>query len=449
MADFPFKINCEDGKYTSVLLSPYQNTGYFGTSHGCVEIWDLDKRVKLTEVRYLLLNNFNEPIPVNEPVVNLAAPQDFNFVYAFMGIAAYCIDTTLRQIVQQIPVSEKVVFGSVSPERGEIGVLAETGYLSRWSPKFVERTGSLEFNKLIPKAFLTHDNDESRVILVLPEGKVLLTNLEGERYTEEFEIEDGPQYVVPNRYDRNAFSQVYIESDGSISMFEPKHIIDSVKETVYRHGILEASEYLRKKIDLLEKKGVERKYIPDVRFERKSHDRYNAEVDSIGKELHHPTNESDDSKTLDYALDTYSTGDYTTKSEAQVVIKRMSDRYGIEPKYVQIAWKSRPDPTKLVSLSRHLQEMSQRREEQLRYISYIYYPILLFTLIIGLSTLNPTLATFVLLILVVITMLLIFYSNTINHNPHFVWIREYKALRMITLILPFGFILNIALSSQI
>jgi len=148
-------------------------------------------------------------------------------------------------------------------------------------------------------------------------------------------------------------------------------------------------------------------------------------------------------------LDTYSKGDYPTKSEAQVIIKRLTDRYGIEPRYVQLAWKTHPEPTKLVSLSRHLQEMSKSWEERLRNISYIYYPIILFTLFFGLSTLNPTIVTFILLLLVVITMLLIFYSNTINHNPHFLWIREYKALRVITLILPFGFILNIALSSQI
>ena len=178
---------------------------YLGTSQGCVEIWDLGSMEKKAEVRYLIFNEFNEQVPIQEPVVNLAAPTSFDFVYAFMGVAAYCIDTNLRTIIQQIPIAEKVLWGAVSPEKGEIGVLTVSGYLSRWSPKFFERTGSIEFNQELEKAYVLHDFDESRIIIALGTGKVIVGNLEGERYTIELDIPVSDQFLNSSGYDKNRF----------------------------------------------------------------------------------------------------------------------------------------------------------------------------------------------------------------------------------------------------
>ena len=147
------------------------------TVFSCVEIWDLRAREKKGEMRYLLINEFGEAIPVDDPVVSIAANSDFSLAYAFMGQAAYCIDTEKKMIVQQIPISETCVSGCVNEETGTVGVITEPGYLSLWSPKFYERIGSHEFLKFnTESAYLTYENQNNRLILVLPDDELILLN---------------------------------------------------------------------------------------------------------------------------------------------------------------------------------------------------------------------------------------------------------------------------------
>ncbi|MHA2028855.1 MAG: hypothetical protein ACW99A_19250 [Candidatus Kariarchaeaceae archaeon] len=426
-------ICLDESFFTCVLLQPEGNTAYLGTSHGCVEIWDLELMVKTTEVRYLVFNEFNEQIPVEEPVVNLAAPANFEFVYAFMGVAAYCIDTELRTIIQQIPIAEKVVWGAVSPERGEIGVLTVSGYLSRWSPKFFERTGSIEFDVKVEEGYVLHDFDESRIIMALGEGKVVIGNLEGERYTIELDIPVANEFINSSNYDKNPFYTVKIV-EGCVFVTPNSENVESDIHSIMSEGRVNSEYQLRKIIEMKENEDIERNYISDLRLSRESKDRYSAELESLGQDIHHEATISDDSKTLHYALQEYQNEDYDIKSKALSVINKMSDRHRITHRSVQFSWLMNHEATSIIDNARSYDKMTKLKQVRIQNTIALSLSISIILLFFA-SSFQITVSILIILFSVgVFQAGIIVYIRYINSDPELPWIKEYKALRVLNII---------------
>ncbi len=423
----------KEGYFTSVLLQPDGHIAYFGTSNGCVEIWDLETMEKKTELRYLIFNEFNEQIPIEEPVVNLAAPASFDYVYAFMGVAAYCIDAKLRTIIQQIPIAEPVIWGAVSSENGEIGVLTNLGYLSRWSPKFFERTASIEFNVEIDEGYLLHDFDEARIIIILGDDKVIVGNLEGERYTIEFNIPETNVFLKSSSIDKNPFYRVEIEAGCIVIQTNDMEISDS-KYSFLENGRLNSEYYLRNLIKQMESEGGEKQYISDQRLARESKDRYNAELESLGEDSHHTPTTKDDSKTLHYALLEYSNEDYDTKSKALTVISKISERYDITSRSIQFAWMKNHEDLSIIDYATEYDRLTEERQEKLQLEIFVSLLISLILLFIAASFVITTEILTILVSISVFQFLLVTHIRLINRWPTLPWINEFRALRFLNIL---------------
>ncbi|MHA2502650.1 MAG: hypothetical protein ACXAE3_07265, partial [Candidatus Kariarchaeaceae archaeon] len=196
-------IESDDAEYVCLLIHPSKPLIFVGTSTGAVEVWDIQNKEKKAELRYLIVNRFGEQLPVEDPVVSLSASSSFQYVYAFMGNHAYCIDTELLVIIEKVPISEEVISGNIGPSSGEIGVVTRQGYISRWAAQFVVRIGHIILPYNLQRAYLIHDWREERVIIVLEDGKLIVANLEGEPYTVTLSFPESSILVSGIVYDRN------------------------------------------------------------------------------------------------------------------------------------------------------------------------------------------------------------------------------------------------------
>ncbi|MCH8908050.1 MAG: hypothetical protein IH840_13260 [Candidatus Heimdallarchaeota archaeon] len=432
MVKFPFELHSDYGLFTCVLLEPAGNTAYVGKSDGTVEIWNIAEQEKVTEVRYLTLNNFNEMIPIEDPVVNLAAPADFSYVYAFMGIAAYCIDTHLKQIVQQIPISEPIVCGAISPIKGEVSVLANTGYLSRWSPKFIERTGSIEFDKEFEYAYVCHHSDESKIILINPNGTVLLTNLTGERYTVSIDIPEAAELLESSWFDKNDKYQIYLDKAENIIVIDREDadvkLLDGYN--ILNHGKNASDAYLRQKVDEYDFTEQDKNYILDQRLSRHSKDRYSAEIDAINKPDIYQSTVSEDSKTLTFALEEFhQTDSMDRKSLSLSLIEKMADKHNVPPKYIDFAFRQRHLATDLLDRAKQYEIMwitRKNRMTQLRYLSLFFALIML---LLSIEVQFEGLAVFVFFVPVVVQMTLLVFWGKLNREPRFEDLNEFVGFK--------------------
>jgi len=376
-------LNPDDYNYTTVLLHPGKSLLFVGTDHGLVEVWDLSTYSKRAELRYLILNEFGEKIPIKDRVVILAAPATFDYVYAFMGTAAYCIDVNLLTIVEKIPISEEVISGNISQVRGEISVITTTGYLSRWSPKFVERLNSLYFTFQPRYGHLLHDWDESRVILICPDGKLLLANLEGEQYTVELTYDKSSDLLDGIWFDRNQNYQAVITSSGSINIYDSKSFVPEIDDShLLRFGKIQAEDAIRKFVANSDTGEESRNYIVDFRLERQSRDRYVAEVEQLDdEESHYSGTIEENSKTIHYAMEDMKTENLDQKTTAYKVIEKLAKKHDVDPRFLFFARKLNVKSTQLIQIARYYEFESYRRQRRIYQLLIISVLFMLFNLI--------------------------------------------------------------------
>ncbi len=425
-----YLLKLESGKYCSLLLNPRKNIAYLGTTTGCVEVWDLDSQEKVVELRYLVIDEFGEQVPIEDPVVNLSTPNEFDVVYAFMGQAAYCIDVELNVIIHQIPISERVVWGSVSPILGQVAILSESGYLSRWSPKFIERIGSIEFPFKISNCYITHDFDESRIIMVLDQQFIILTNLEGERYTIELEYQPAQELIGSAWFDTNADHRIFINDLGEVVVESTKSNLSILDpQSILISGILESERNIRTAISKMDTSESKRTYIQDQRLDRQSRDRYTAEVESLGKEVHFEGNQADDAKSLDFAFKEYNSENIQSQSEAMSVIYSICNRHNIKMKFALFAWKL-GGISQLIDNARYYELEAYKRRKLIKNTTIISI-ILAFVMLISAQTIIFSGLVIILFALIVIveSVVLIYWKN-INRDPTIPNIETYRAVRL-------------------
>jgi hypothetical protein len=429
-----------------VLLEPGGTKAYLGTSKGCVEVWDLSIREKLVELRYLIFDEFGEKVPVEEPVVNLSAPDDFDVVYAFMGQAAYCIDVELNIIHHQIPITETVVWGSVSPILGQVAILSVSGYLSRWSPRFIERIGSIEFTFEIEKGYITHDFDESRIILVLDGEFILLTNLEGERYTVELSYPPAQKLLEAAKFDKNEHYQVSINLQGAADV-SLADIDSEYSSTILSKGLFHAAQDLRQAIANMKTDENERTYIQDQRLDRQSKDRYLAEVETLGKHFHQESSITNDSKTLDFAIRESHSEDVQSQSQALSVIDKISRRHGINTNYAIYAWKS-DGAFQLIENARFYEFEAVKRKDNIQRIMGISLLLSLILLLSSYMLEFQGLSRVFFLALLILQSIILLYWKGINKHPIIPYIEEFRAVRLANWGVIIGSIVLFAMNSM-
>lgn len=436
MFSYPVEIevNKEDEYYTSVLLQKKGNLGFFGTNKGTVEIWDIEKIKKLAEMRYLEINKFGESIPVEDPVIELDTTNDFELVYSFMGNYAYVFDVRLRTIIEQIPISNKIISGSVGKLTGKIAAIAENGYLSIWSPKFNFRIDSHELNLNIKNAYLVYDFDENRIFLIGENDKITIINFDEKPWYANIEVEGISNILNINKYDENENYQVYIDETGKILISNDRRLLNpNFTIEIFIGGKFSTENMIRDVIDEIEIDESQKQLILDSRLSRKSKDRYNAEVDILSShhERYDEINEEDDSKTLNYALQDYSGKNIETRSIANEIINKISKRHEINPDFIKYAWIFNKDnPEGLISEARFYEIESDKRNSTIRkcYSLAIFISLVLLLLSIFSPILLPIIIIFVILFL--FQFVLFWYWSSINSNPILIYVEEYRGLEL-------------------
>lgn len=439
---FPFVIEPPvDETYTTIHFHPDKNQVFIGTSRGCIEMWDIDKQEKVCELRYLIIDDYGDQIPVDDPVVSIAANLDNTLIYGLMGNAAYCIDVEMRVIIQQIPISELVISGALSMESGNIGVMTEVGYLSEWSPKFYERIASYEFLFSMDEAYITYGIDDS-LIIVMKDQLVIFGKEDDKKFLatvlhDELNL-DLSSYLERVIYDRNNEYQALIE-DGNVIIQDIK-ISLLPQDHPFQLGKLHADLILKEKIANIE---LGKDYIEDFRLERRGKDRYVAESDAIKsgapvKSSSRGKHARDDAKTLLYAFDDFEGDDIHKKSMAQVVISEISKRHDVSTKYLTYAWgmHSSNKYVDLIEFGRSYEFTTYYRVNRVRL--YLILTSLISILLPILSHQWIHINSFYVQIIFWITsILLILYWRKLNRDPHLPWIEEYKLFRLLNLLIIF------------
>ena len=183
-------ITSNYGNFTDIIYISNKDYLFLGTDQGTIEVRSSLDFSELAIIEHVIDNEFGEPIKIIDPVVNLSSTHKQDLVYAFFGTIAYCISVEELKIIQRVPISEQVVYGNIGKKTGEIGVITVSGYLSRWSPQFVERISSMDFPFAISKCILLHDHNETRIILIMPTGQLILANVDKDPYIIEYDYPD-------------------------------------------------------------------------------------------------------------------------------------------------------------------------------------------------------------------------------------------------------------------
>ncbi|MCY3410812.1 MAG: hypothetical protein INQ03_04155 [Candidatus Heimdallarchaeota archaeon] len=441
----PFIIeDSDEEQYITVHVHPKKSLLFLGTSKGCIEIWDMKKRVKTAELRYLELDDFGEGIPVDDPVVHIASNSDCSLVYGFMGNAAYCIEVELRVIIQQIPISEQVVHGTVERKTGEIAVITSVGYLSEWSPKFYERVYSFEFQFKLFQSYLCYQNDGSLIMVM--KDKINVFGAEGKkRYLAEIPLDmvelDVEPYLKPVVFDQNKDFKVFMQP-GHITVYDKSERFSLHTNHPFRNGKDAADELLRKAIKDIP---LDKVILEDFRLQRRGKDRYLGEVDAIRSKNTIDTSTStkpiaqlikDDSKTLTFAFKDYDEGTVREKSMAKDVIQTMSVRHQVHQRYLFFSWQLHHGRVNLIDYARQAQEIDQRRKKILPRYMIGSSIISLVLLILSIFIINDASMLFQIGMLA-IDLLILFLWRRVNQNPFIPWLEEYKLFRLFNFIILF------------
>lgn len=416
-----YSISNPDYIYTSLLLLPKEPILFAGTSNGCVEVWRVDDNSKIAELRYLELNEFGEEIPIKDPVVNLTITKELDLVYAFMGNAAYCIDVHDLLIIEQIPISERVFCGNVSPTNGDICVLTESGYLSIWSAIFVERIKSLDLILEDTPFFLCFGRTEDQIILFNTQHKMLLINFSDSPYLYSIYHEWGDTISDILVMDYNDQHSVRLQN-GSIVVSYHRNDIGMMNQN-------EFEKLVRDFIHNYQMKEDQKHYISDFRLDRLSRDRYVAELEHISSTMQNRPSLSADSKTLTYALEEYYGGTLEQKSRSDALINKIASRHDVDAYYLFLAFKRGSSDLKLIEDARYYEFQAYHRQKRIYQLGSI--SILLSVILLTLSE------TFVMegyqlslfLVPLFVQIFVILHWRGLNNDPKYPRLNEMNAVR--------------------
>ena len=358
-------ITSNYGNFTDIIYISNKDYLFLGTDQGTIEVRSSLDFSELAIIEHVLDNEFGEPIKIIDPVVNLSSTHKQDLVYAFFGTIAYCISVEELKIIQRVPISEQVVYGNIGKKTGEIGVVTVSGYLSRWSPQFVERISSMDFPFAISKCILLHDHNETRIILIMPTGQLILANVDKDPYIIEYDYPDFSDLYKYITFTKTNNNYLLIDK-GVLSIFSLNDKPSIPNDFLLGRSHIE--DQIRKFIKFHTFDVSRKKYIANFRLLRQSHDRYLEEIKrlKINNELYHNYNLKDDGKTINYAINDLKSSNIEKKTMARSVIKKISSRHNVSPIFILFSHKNSSSKETIIENALHWEKKSQKINNNLK-----------------------------------------------------------------------------------
>jgi hypothetical protein len=437
----------EPNKITSMKLHPKLPYLYIGSSSGKIQLFDLEDRSFVLQIQYSEKDEFGEEIEISTPVLELDNSPDWNYIYAFMAKAAYCIDLRDHTIFSKIPIDEPVVTGTINKDGGNIAILTESGYLSNWSPKFESRIGFFQLEPVdnyVKMIFSTPD----QLLISYMNGDALNVNFK-ENYLQNLKEYDRIDYLLTSGYfDSNNKFMVHLDLVGKInvtlkidnivpkdlSIYTEPAVNSNIKDLIKRSSrdaklkfvIRDISErgYLNK---------AEKQYIPDERITRGSRDRFLAARDVLKSEslssnsFHNKLQDENPELTLHHALKSNYEGDKSV--ETLDVIVMLCSNFDFQLKHARLAWLlNERKANGLVVLALRLKKTEEDRNTTISYLK-IFVTISIFFILLYLDYTEINRFSLIILAIPTIVLPIVLYKwFTINKEPIIPKINLYKEI---------------------
>ncbi len=436
-----------DDRVAQIKIHPELPLLFVGTYTGDLLIFNLEHGEIIHREGFYVLNEYNELKKINSPIRSIAFSDNFDLVYTFTDAGAICINIRNMEKIAEIPLEDPLIHGDVSPTTGDIAILTEDGYLSRWTPKFHSRSGYFELSRrnAIKKIRMV---DGKTVIGLGKNNELFLLDFETHKVSKLKEYEKTPYLFVENWIQSNNHFFVHLSSSGNIlfgRVSKPRlsyfrdHEGEPIKNvgirTVPAEELHSTYEFMKNHFETL---GLyEEEFHEDVRLKRNSKDKYDATVDNITdfKKLRNSLREEwDPDRILHFAIKEYIEG--SEKGKPLRVLLVLCNEYNLDPQLAIFSWKMNGKRMKnLIPLTRRLMNEAELRKAKIRRITVS-------AIIIALASLKeliyPSQEPLNLLITgIVVTLAILFFriGNRVNRVPKIPSLETFFLLRVFVLLI--------------
>ncbi len=219
MNEVLFEVELKDEKASSIFLHPYKPMALVGSDMGKIFPIDLNQKKTLHYIQFFSVNDVGEKVPIASPIIELHHSPYGELVYAFTEIGAYCIEIGSLVQIAEIPMDEPVVSGTVNKNTGDVAILSQSGYLSKWAPKFHSRHGYFE---------LDHEFTHAKIYFI-SEHEILISDVSGLMFRCNFhnrQVTTTKSYPKAGYVGSSSFllsnnqAIVYLRSNGTIVFLE-------------------------------------------------------------------------------------------------------------------------------------------------------------------------------------------------------------------------------------
>ncbi len=337
----------EEDQATIGLVHPSYPWGIVGTKNGKVLIYEALRGDILFQFVFKKNNELGEEIAVIEPIIDLAFSPNLDFLYAFSKVGAYCISLETFSLFTEIPIEGELVGGDVNKVTGDIIILTQKGYLSRWAPKFHSRNGYFDIEK---------EGDFTRVRFI-DKDNVLVATID--RGLTICNFKEMTKVVIPKFENQQLFAaRSFITSNDSVFMYITKEgdivlsKIDQPKMDIFMGNDLGnsnpisipkeiPSRGLEEILDaLVSAEGTTEIVETDLRFKRISKDKYDAATEmksNLYKAQALLRDKWDPETILHFAIKDYVLNKRTP--EGMRIILQICEKESLDPQLAIYAWK--------------------------------------------------------------------------------------------------------------
>lgn len=422
-------------------VHPVYPLAFVGTENGDLFVINLVERSIIHRESFYQVDEFGEPQKIEEPVRDLAFSDNHELIYAFTRTGAVCLEIKTLRKVAEIPLDEPLVSGHVSSETGNIAILTEDGYVSRWTPKFHSRLGFFELNK--GEALQKIRMIDSDTIIGLGKRKSLfLLNFTDHKVSKAKYVERANYLFVDSPIQANENYFVHLTKDKRLvigDLVEPRMNYFTEKgsrdldKDVVKVPATEMQVIYHNLKDQFSKLGdLEVEFHQDSRFTRISKDKYYAtsdHMDEIQKIKQELKGDWDPNLILHYAIKEYIEGD--EKVGPLRIIMTISQEHGIDPKFAIYAWKlNGRRKSGLITLAKRLSIEAEIRRKKIRKIIFSKTVIFFIMISVAIFIFPPPSSTVISLLGLAGNMVLFRKASQVNKVPKIPFIETFLSLRI-------------------
>ncbi len=418
---------------------------FLGTKKGELLVGNLQYREIIHREGFFEMDEFGELSKIETPIRNIAFSQDFEQVYAFTKIGAICLNVATMEKIAEIPLEEPLVFGDVDSNTGDIAILTEDGYISRWTPKFHSRSGYFELGKrgLLKKIRMV---DENTIIGLGTNNDLYMFDFSTHKISKLKEYGKASFLLVENPIQSNEEYFAYLTSIGkllvgkisnpSLAYFQEIINTDTPQGDVsFVPTIDQQSTYEFLKDHFNELGDYEEEFHEDLRFQRSSKDKYDATAEHVNdfKKIRKNINESwDPDLVLHFAIKDFVEGEQ--RAGPLRLIALICKDYGLDPQLAIFSWKlNGRRKTNLINFTREIMKVEKKRRQKIRYLITIGFIFASITVIDLIYPFNTNWSTGIAVLGIVGSFFIFRAGNRINRLPKIPSIETYWLLRFFIL----------------